>query len=36
MTEVGFTHSHTAEASRRYSVGKLMELTEMKVYEHEF
>ena len=32
MTEVGFTHYHTVEETRRHSVGKVMELTEMKVY----
>ena len=31
MTEVGVTHINTVEESRRNAVGKLLELTEMKV-----
>ena len=31
MTEVGFTHFNTAEASRRGSVGKHLPLNEIKV-----
>lgn len=35
MTEVGVTHINTVEESRRNAVGKLLELTEMKIVDVE-